>query len=469
MRSPGMFACCSLLVACGGGNGADVVIRVTAPDDFGGGIVQLVLGEHLDVTRASITPDDATARKGVMALIKPTSLSTPIAAGETVELSIGLGELDGIDVVAALAGPGVSGPDGVPEVASPTAAAFRYRVAKLPGDDYTKYALTLSSVVDVANASPEAVVWGAGDNTGPERCVYLRDDADTFRPAQAAQLDTNNDGVIDGADDDVLRSVFLIAHADDVDCDGFAKEDTRECAPDVYLDDAATMPALDELDCLVHADSSGNGSGACRVGGPTCVDGTGKDAGSCVPSRYCAGSDLCACEGAPDVRACLLDLPAYTQPAYVLDCKIYAPYVTAGTATALCESSATVELPLGGCDEEILGATPAGGFGTELTWTDAQQHVALETTAGANACTLTIKPSGHLAIPPGDAMAVARGAVLAVPLANGSGLALPARFTFAPESDAVSGCTNLDLYATTCELRTAPDTALEQCLATPPP
>lgn len=471
MRSLGLFACCSFLVACGGGNGADVVIRVTAPDGFDGDTVQLVVGATTDDGAAAITADGLSKREGVVAIAKLSTLSSPIAAGETVELSLDLGDLDGVDVVAALAGRGVSGPDGEPQVEAPTATAFRYRIAKLPGDDYTKYELVLAPAkpaTDAAGVANQVLLWGAADNTRSQRCVYLRDDAETFHPAQAAKIDTDGDGDFDDVDDGVLRGLFIVAHADDVDCDGLPEGDTRECSPEVYLDPAATTPALDALDCLVQDDSSGSGPGACRVGGPSCVDGVGDAPDSCVPSRYCATTELCRCADATDVRACLIDLASYNQgtlDGYYLECTIYAPYVDTSSTAELCTPAVEILLPIGACESEIKGATPgSGGFGTELAW--GNQHVSLSTAIGADACTLTIKPSGALEIPAGTVTHSVRGAVLAVPLANGSGLALPARFAFEPELDA--SCANVDTYGTTCALRSAPDTTLEQCLTTSP-
>ena len=471
MRSLGMFACCSFLVACGGGSAADVTIVVTAPDGFEGDTVQLVIGATADDAGASITADGLPERKGIVAVAKLSTLSSPIAAGETVELSLDLGDLDGVDVVAALAGRGVSGPGGQPVVETPTATAFRYHVARLPGDDYTKYQLVLAPAkpaTDAAGVANQVLLWGAADAAGSQRCVYLRDDADAFHPAQAAQIDTNRDGSVDGTDDDLLRGLFIVAHANDVDCDGFAEGDPLECSPDVYLDDAATTPDVDELDCLAQDDSNGSGPGACRVGGPACVDGVGDDPDACVPSRYCATTELCACKSAPDVPMCVRDLLDHSQgtlSGYYLDCTIHAPYVAADATAQLCTSAAEVALPIGTCESEILGATRTSAFSTELVWEG--QHVSLSTTNEANGCILTITPGGELAIPMSAVTHAVRGAVLVAPLTNGSGLALPARFAFEPELDAT--CGNVDVYGTKCTLVGDQDSALAECLAAPPP
>lgn len=461
MRSLGLFACCSALIACGDGNGADVVIVVHAPPDVDVQVVQLVAGMLVDGADTSITPDGAPEQHGAVAVIKPLTLSSPIGPGQTVELSIDLGDLDHIDVVAALAGLGTSA------VETPTATAFRYGIVKLPGDDYTKYALELAPLVpanDAGQTSNQVLRWGPKDGAADERCVYLRNDATDFFPAGVAQIDINGDGNLDEADDDLARGLFLVRHADDVDCDGYP-EGEKECAPDVYL--SAQTPELDELDCLWRDDSGAGG--ACRVGGPGCIDGVDDDSGACAPSRYCATTQLCACKSAMNVPNCVRDLVQQNQgtlSGYYLDCKIYVPYVMPGVPTPVCTMPTTVSLPIGACESEILGATRNGSFGDKLEWDE--QRVKLETTVSPDGCSLELTPSGNVAILSEPPMPVVHGAVLVVPLTNGSGLALPVRFSFEPEIDTMSTpCENAN-YRTTCMLVGSPDGTLAQCLAAPP-
>src|SRR5262249_5796133 len=153
----GMLACCSLLVACDDGNGTDVTIVVTAPSGFDGDTVQLIVGKVAGDEVAAIAPDGLSARDGVPTVSVLSTFSTTIAAGQTVDLSLDLGTLDGIDAVAALAGHGTSATaDAQAYVATPTATAFRYRVGKLPGDDYAKWELVLApatTATDTSNAT----------------------------------------------------------------------------------------------------------------------------------------------------------------------------------------------------------------------------------------------------------------------------------------------------------------------------
>ncbi|HVK86564.1 MAG TPA: hypothetical protein VM513_20740 [Kofleriaceae bacterium] len=417
MRWLGSFACV-VLVACGGTD-ADVSIVVIDQSGQPLDTVQLVVGKRASEELVWITPAGMDARSGYVATSVISSFVKPITPGGRVEFALDLAGYQQLDLVAAIAGIGASrNADGERFVATPTASAVRVRVRKLEGDEYTKYELVLEAAEDATQA-PDAIsqvrLWS---NAGPpDRCVYLQNNRDSYKPATIAGLDATGDGRVDAADDDALRGLFIVPDTNDVDCDGFAKTDPLECTSDVFMDTRG--PGLAEVKCL-----TGSGGSGCRLGGPGCVDGRPPDPAACDPSHYCAPP--LACNSCADVE-CVKDLAATSGfSGLLLKCEVFAPYdVEAGAETAVaCTSEATVAIPSGGrACTFIVGSARGSGFGAELVWNN------LGATLSNAGCDLTLSARGSFLIPQ-TMTSVVRAAAIAVDFDDGSGLAIPALFKF---------------------------------------
>lgn len=439
MRILGVIACSAFMLACGGEK-TDVQIVVYSPADFGEDpaaelpdTVKLFVGmdEHDEVAIAPAGFHRGEQRVGAYWTLEYESDSQAISPGNPAEFRFVLDERAELGMVVAV---------GYTR-GRPTSSASLFHVRHVGGGDFTRYPLGLNASADAQDPTMrtrnnQLELWGENEQT----CVHVEN-----RRADV--------------DDESHRTAFLVHDDKDVDCDGLRDDNELECSPTVYMD--TRPPELRALSCVTTA------SDHCRLGGPACVDGRASDPTSCEPSRYCATEAVC--ERCMD-WTCARDLQVTgTLPGLAMECTAFAPFDNSSSPAAyqLCEGTATVDLPTGGREcTQILGATKYAGFDGRLSW-DVVDNVEVE--LSASGCRLDVTPKGTFGV---NAPA-RRGALLAIDLADGRGLAIPTVFklTSIPvaSDQLATACGNPQLQ-TSCTF-VSPDlpATVEGCLAAAPP
>ncbi len=205
----------------------------------------------------------------------------------------------------------------------------------------------------------------------------------------------------------------FIVTAGDRDCDGVPDSDPLECDPDVYHE--MRSPMRDDTTCTTQAQST-----TCYLGGPACEDGKPPDVTQCLPTRYCASTQLCtACAGI----ACASDITplAPRSRPYYLDC-----LVPTNDSGAFCSPSVAIPAYTNavGCTDAAIRDVETG-FGTKLDHDLGNGNkikLALDHTG--TACNLTLETSGTVKVT-NVANDQPVGALLALDFTNGRAAAIP--------------------------------------------
>lgn len=260
-----------------------------------------------------------------------------------------------------------------------------------------------------ATAMTQVELWGKPD---AETCVQLVDR---------------------GGYHDERYPISYITTPNDADCDGFVAEAADECDDHVY--NSSLKPSTSTLSCL-NGDTlvtSMAAVEACRVGGPSCVDGApaSTHAACSVAHPYCAPTNLCKTCNKVDFdrpfEECAID-PAVNDPTSTASYLCSVPTaVSAPGTTTICPHTLSIPLFLTNAatsrcaNPRFHGPDKADGWRDALDVADGT-YTLTSHMESATACAVDLTPT---TLPIAAKFTSAYGGLLALDLLESRGIAVP--------------------------------------------